>query len=476
MKKAHILLISFLLLISCIKRKNDKNYFNLENINSLSPVKKQSWGTCWAHAAIRSIESNLLHSTGISIIDLSEYHMDKYSGFTRDGHDNHLKSSEDWYRGQGSGFAGSNTDDPTSGLIVHLGGDLRMAASYLSLNGGAVVESKNMPKINGLSNDFSKFGNTKTDGIKYKDNYVYYMPKHIEWLSLNKNSKKIRIQEIKDSIKKYGAVSSSQFFENNDELPMTKDGKEIHLNPKNKEVNHAINLVGWDDDFKFKNYVGAWIAEDSDHVDKRDKKIGQFYIPYEASEAIKNDYMGAVSFKDVIRTNFSNIYSHSLHGWRYTTTKKIDEVISKYKINKNEKVFGVGIYTTVENESGVVSLRPHPFVRMNLCFKRFQFKNPGFHLIELDCPRGSEEVYVIQKNNSGKYAFDASFRMDVLLNSDLPPLGEKVFVNSKANPNESFYMENGLKDFSMYKQDDLVEHARINNTANIAMSLYTVRH
>jgi hypothetical protein len=108
----------------------------------------------------------------------------------------------------------------------------------------------------------------------------------------------------------------------------------------------------------------------------------------------------------------------------------------------------------------------------------------GFHYIDLtpaQIPwKKGESLFVVLELSDKKYAYDASSTIKVLLsNSKLPQWGKPITVNSTARLKESFYSQDKKKwlDFSSFKSKHNgqmnVPHARDDDTANIALNIYT---
>ncbi len=457
---------------------------DLRKMGWVTEARQQAWGTCWIFSTYSSLESNLLinkeweKSGEKGPVDLAEYHMDKFNSFTRRGDDQHVKN--DWYSGQGSQFPGGNHDDLDSGVVVHLGGDYRMATSILTINRGAVQE-RLTPTIKNHS-DQKIFGDKPWEGILLENSYTYFVPKHVEYLSLF-GSDEAKRDAIKKAIVRFGAVASTQ---NMDDTPVgvTKDGMEIHMYRGTDKMNHAISLIGWDDDFKYKEHKGAWLVKDSDHKDeKTGKHIGYFWILYDDVHAGKDPFMGGVSFRGVAKRAYDRVYTHAYHGWRYSTADdaRVKKVGVLHDLKDGDKVSALGVYTT----SMDVKVQIEIYTDVNgVLLKKVEedFYYPGFHRIDLKTPLDvgpKKKVFVVQKNSDKSYAYDASFTLDVLL-SELPKWGKPVDINSKAAPNESFYHD-GKKwiDFSPYKNNRNAQmankHAASNDTASVTLNVYTVK-
>lgn len=450
------------------------SFFDLRDNGFTSPPRRQSWGTCWAFASIASMESNLLVEGAWPFneeVDLSEYHMDKYSGFNRDGHKDHVNFHS--YSGQGEGFIGSS-DDPKDALIVHLGGDYKVAAAYLTNIGGAVEEMKT-PFI-GATHDFhDRFGYTKNDGVLYKNNYTYFLPSSIEWLTYGSFHE--NIERIKESIMQNGSVASSQYMLN-DPFEVTLSGEEVHFYIGPKEPTHAVNIIGWDDDRAIVPFEpGVWIVQDSDHLDEVSGHIGYFLTPYADTHTGQGREFGGVAFNSVRPLKFKNIYFHALHGWQYHFNA--EKVSNLYKL-KDELPTKVGIYSVIPDDSAVVILSD---LKGNiLCHsKNRSLRNPGFYLLDLICgnkKKINEEVRVELITESNLYAYDAhKVYKPLLKGSELPEWGEPILVKAKSSFKESFYFKNGKwLDFKTYyfkSEEQFGIKFNRSGSGNFALNLYT---
>src|SRR5262245_4948320 len=102
--------------------------FDLRTEGAVTPIKQQMGGTCWTHGTMAAIESNLLRSGVWKALGhkgdpaVSEYHLDWWNGFNRHKNDD----------------VGDAAKEP-SGLRVHVGGDYRVAAAYISRGDGVVL-------------------------------------------------------------------------------------------------------------------------------------------------------------------------------------------------------------------------------------------------------------------------------------------------------------------------------------------------
>ena len=193
--------------------------------------------------------------------------------------------------------------------------------------------------------------------------------------------------QIKEAIAKNGGVVADMYMahDGNKTFPYTDvkyynpetkayyfDGKDSDRTSKYKTVeadgvkygaNHAITIVGWDDDFSKDNFTtkpeidGAWIVRDAQSEAFGDK--GYFYVSFQSVSMGENPYV----FTEVIEPQYS-IYQHDelaftefREGINFATDEK-DVLFNRYKAVSDSKIEKIGFYTTKKNAEYEVYLIP----------------------------------------------------------------------------------------------------------------------
>ena len=163
--------------------------------------------------------------------------------------------------------------------------------------------------------------------------------------------------------KYYSADTKAYYFDGNDSDRASKYNP-IETDGIKYGANHAITIVGWDDDFSKDNFAakpeidGAWIVRDTQSEAFGDK--GYFYVSFKSVSMGENPYV----FTDVIDYQYG-IYQHdelAFTGYRegisFATDVK-DVLFNRYKAKADSKIEKVGFYTTKKNAEYEVYLVPN---------------------------------------------------------------------------------------------------------------------
>jgi len=462
--------------------------FDLRKVGGITPIKSQKGGTCWAHGTCAAIESNLLVTgtwkkigNGAATPAISEYHLDWWNGFNR--HTN--TDLED------------ATKDPT-GMTVHQGGDYRVSTAYISRGDGIV----NAPLKDDKTVDVSWYD--KAPDLKNPQYKKFYV-RDVEWFTMGNKLEGIDV--IKRRIMTEGAIGTA--YKASGLAPkgfLSKDF--VHYQPieNNGKPNHAVAIVGWDDD---KISIdpnqklpgpGCWLIKNSWGEKRGDQ--GFYWISYYDKVSCRDPEMGAVSFRNVEMMKYQHVYFHDYHGWR-ATIKDIAKACNVFTATGNQDIKAVSFYTAADNVKYTASIHSK--------FDKGQLSNPletvsgtiertGFHTVDLPksvrINKGEKFIVCIEVSTGGQ-AIDRTSEIEVLLQPDTKQPEKKVeqpqpkkkgggfqkgprgpnngpIVLSKANPEESYYFNGEIwRDLYEYRFDN-PNWAMFDRSANFCMKALSV--
>lgn len=213
--------------------------YDPRELDLMTPVKNQGINeVCWAFAGMGALES-YLKLKGIGEYDLSEEHARWYSILNEKGYGWNRTASE--------------------------GGPTQIVPGYFTSGAGAKLE-KDIPYSYSSTVKPNNMDNAKTV-IDVTD---------IEYIAND-------IKSVKRAIKENGAVESC-YYDNS----YYYNGVSYYYNgSSDTTVNHAITIVGWDDDYPKENFKasimpennGAWLIKNSWGKNKYDG--GYMWISYE---------------------------------------------------------------------------------------------------------------------------------------------------------------------------------------------------
>ena len=369
------------------------SYFNLSDYGLVSTVKNQSnGGNCWAFATIASLESAVLkaiynmNSSGLiynngeyedilellengenlsSLIDFSEENMKNLAA---------LYSPYGWNWG---------TND---------GGNDRLSIGYLASWLGPIYD---------YDDEYSGYSilSPVLSSIMHIQNVLY----------LNRDDFTDN-DMIKRAIMKYGAAYAALGMRTNINSGI---GRYVY-NDNNASCNHAVTIVGWDDDIDIPNAPGkgAWIAKNSWGENWDDD--GYFYLSYYDVSAFKlGSYGGAFVFvlNDTIKYDKNYQYDVALTDYFLNET---DTVWYKNVFNATNNEYLSAVSTYFEKET---DWELSVYVNDVLKSTKSGFSTPGYWTIDLfeHVPLNVGDIFevVFKINVTGDAGFPVSERVSL---------------------------------------------------------------
>ncbi len=322
----------YILYQNIIAESSLPKYYSSVDRGYVTPVKDQeNGGNCWAFASLATLESCILKATSENI-DLSEENMKNLAS---------IYSHYGW---------SMDTND---------GGYDDMAVGYLTSWLGPILENDDS------YSDLSTLSPV-LDSIMHVQNMLYL-----------KRSSVTDLDSIKRAIMDYGAVYSGIFM-----MPKhdSRIGKYVQCYMGNLPCDHAIVLVGWDDNFYMPNAPGkgAWIAKNS--WGDSWGNDGYFYVSYYDKSCPKvggNSAAFTFILNDTIKYDKNYQYDISKTDYFLNTTKT---VWYKNIFNATDNEFLAAVSTYFEkNTQWDLSI----YVNNDLKLEKSGKSNPGYYTFDL---------------------------------------------------------------------------------------------
>lgn len=392
-----------------------------ENLDNVSSVKNQNpYGTCWAHAMCGAVETSMKQTGKIEQEeDLSEWQLAYFT-----------------YHPVVDSLGGLAGDSflTLSGACLDVGGNQQIATYRVATWAGLASEKQ----YSEISYDNLKKQMRETDSYELQDEYCYnrnliYL-RDSYWIDSSDR------EQIKKLLMVYGACAASYCSEAKYYNPKgngVSQEPKAYYNPNRVSTNHAVMIVGWDDEFSRENFGeskpegdGAWLCKNSYGTEWGND--GFFWISYEdASLLTKNVYFYDVSSVTAYDNNYQ--YDGGASGVNYLCNYEAN----MYHISWKQELKALGVYSMTSNDSLKVSVytgcSKTPTDGVLAASVEIQQPYAGFHTIELETPillDADQNISVIVEHIIGKVNADGDKESSWYRNKSSALPGQS-FISSK---------------------------------------------
>ena len=326
--------------------------YDLRNYGRVPAVRNQNpYGTCWAHATLGALESNYLTRSkdldALTSVDLSELHMSWYV-----------------YKDPGEGKAFPIGTATFGTGVLGQGGNATRSTAYITRLAGPVYESAMPYSAAGTNTSTADATMTALVGSKRADHpsYAPIALRLMERYDMGLVSKDNR-DLVKQMIMEHGAMQISYNAGSGSTSP--EGGTTAYFdNSKGTSTNHAVLIVGWNDNFASKDFNsdtskcpkenGAWLVRNSWGADwpyTKNDADGYFWMSYEQYIAygyvfIAGNYESGLKhygYDDLGQTGHFTVKSDSSSSGRYAA--------NVFKADGDEKIESAAFYTNENNMS-----------------------------------------------------------------------------------------------------------------------------
>ncbi|MCR4955780.1 MAG: hypothetical protein K6A30_03760 [Lachnospiraceae bacterium] len=428
------------------RRGSYPSSYSLVDKGYVTPVRNQGEnGTCWAFAAIASMESNLLVQ-GYGNTNLSEAQL-VYFMF-------HNTNTET------AGLEGDKVIfDPANvnGVQYYELGANNSFTMYLLAKGYGPVEETTVPYSMVSSSLSDEYANGKN---AYAIDTVYEIDAK-------------DTAAMKSAIMQYGAITKGVAA--SEERYFSQGEKTLYVNNNRVQLDHEITVVGWDDNYSRDNFGtvkprkdGAWLCRNSWGTDWGEN--GYFWLSYEdvpSSDETNYSYVFTLEPKD----SYDTIYQYDGGGAEGLLQAEGEANI--FTADKDQLLNAVRIRNTYDGDKATITVytgctEKKPTSGIKVLSQSVTFQGAGYQTIDL-----TKDVLLTKGE---KFSIVVTFSDETNLIYDMTDDYSWIKFQSTSEDGQSYYKE-GSKWYSTGTEGNVRVKALakdISDTSGITLDSTTV--